>query len=86
MVSSVPDVKVVHVDKTCEFMVIACDGIWDCLENQNVVDLLRPKILEGKYTRLSELIEEIFDKILSKTKEELGNDNMTCIIVRMKPH
>jgi len=75
----------VNVDASTEFMVIACDGIWDCLDNQQVVDLLRPKVVGNNYTRLSQLAEEVFDKILSKTKEEFGNDNMTCIIVKFKP-
>lgn len=73
------------VDASTEFMVIACDGIWDCLDNQQVVDILRPKVIGNNYKRLSQLVEEVFDRILSKSKEELGNDNMTCIIVKFKP-
>jgi len=75
----------VSVDASTEFMVIACDGIWDCLDNQQVVDILRPKVIGNNYKRLSQLVEEVFDRILSKSKEELGNDNMTCIIVKFKP-
>lgn len=84
MVIAYPDVKQVAIDTSTEFMVIACDGIWDCLENQNLVQILRTRIMERKYTRLSQIIEDLFEKILAKSKEELGNDNMTCIIVKFK--
>jgi len=48
MVTAWPDVKELSLDASTEFMVIACDGIWDCLENQQLVDILRPKILANK--------------------------------------
>jgi protein phosphatase 2C family protein 2/3 len=38
MVIALPDVKQVVIDSSCEFMIIACDGIWDCLENQQIID------------------------------------------------
>jgi len=84
MVIAWPDVKQVCIDPSCEFMIIACDGIWDCLENQQIIDQYRERILSNQYNRLSEVVEEIFENILAKNKEEFGNDNMTCIIVKFK--
>jgi len=84
MVICAPDVKQITFDSTCEFMVIACDGIWDCVDNQTCIDRLRDRLINNRYKRLSELIEELFDGILSKTKEEVGNDNMTCILIKFK--
>ena len=30
-----------------EFVVLACDGIWDVLTSQEVIDFIRPKLAEG---------------------------------------
>lgn len=47
MVIALPDVKQVCIDASCEFMIIACDGIWDCLENQQIIDQQRSRILSN---------------------------------------
>ena len=31
MITCVPEIKVEKISKSSEFLVIACDGIWDCL-------------------------------------------------------
>jgi protein phosphatase 1G len=33
MITVVPEIKVVKMAKGNEFIVIACDGIWDCLSS-----------------------------------------------------
>ena len=30
-VSCVPEIKTHPIDDSCKFLIIACDGIWDCL-------------------------------------------------------
>lgn len=40
MVLWTPDVKIQTIDKDTEFMIIACDGIWDCMTNQEAVDFI----------------------------------------------
>ena len=30
-----------------EFLIFACDGIWDCKTNQEAIDFVRPRLLEG---------------------------------------
>ena len=40
MVLWTPDIKIETIDKDTEFMIIACDGIWDCMTNQEAVDFI----------------------------------------------
>lgn len=41
MISSEPDVNCYDLKCTDEFVIIACDGIWDCVTCQHAVDYLR---------------------------------------------
>ena len=46
--SAVPEVTVTPMNENQEFIVLACDGIWDVLTSQEVVDFIRPKLAEGQ--------------------------------------
>ena len=64
---------------------MACDGIWDCLSNEECVeDLLNNYIKkqkkEGK--ELSHAVELLLDEILApNTEEGIGTDNMTAVLI-----
>lgn len=45
---AMPDVIVREITYDCEFLLLACDGIWDVLSNQEVVDFCRDRIAAGK--------------------------------------
>ncbi|CCU97351.1 unnamed protein product [Malassezia sympodialis ATCC 42132] len=66
-----------------EFLVLACDGIWDCLSNQQVVDLVRRGVAQGK--ELDVITEDIIDRCLAPDAEVggIGCDNMTLLIVAL---
>ena len=40
MVTAFPDLKVESLSNDCEFMIIACDGIWDCMSSQEAVQYI----------------------------------------------
>ena len=57
-------------------------GIWDCLNSQQVVDIVRRQVAEGK--ELSEICELICDHCLApdtSSGADIGSDNMTILIV-----
>lgn len=37
-VSAVPEIKIHQITSQAEFLIIACDGIWDCMTSQEAVD------------------------------------------------
>lgn len=37
-----PDTRTLLVDQHCEFLILASDGLWDKVENQEAVDIARP--------------------------------------------
>ena len=85
MITAEPDVKVVRLEASDEFLLLACDGVWDVMTSQQCVDFVRERIAKGM--ALEEIVSEIFDACISedpKTTGGLGGDNMTAIIVRLK--
>uniref|UniRef100_A0A8C9V9K4 Protein phosphatase 1G n=1 Tax=Scleropages formosus TaxID=113540 RepID=A0A8C9V9K4_SCLFO len=91
MISAKPDVKVLTLNDDHEFMVIACDGIWNVMSSQEVVDFVSERIKpgeDGKVRALSSIVEELLDHCLAPdtSGDGTGCDNMTCIIVTFAPH
>ena len=73
-----------------EFLVLACDGVFDCISSQQLVDFVRVRVTAIGSSRkdedvvLSKVISELFDSIISldpKKNRGVGTDNMSCIIV-----
>lgn len=90
MISAMPDVKVLTLNEDHDFMVIACDGIWNVLSSQEVVDFISERTKPdqtGKARALSSIVEELLDHCLAPdtSGDGTGCDNMTCIIVTFKP-
>uniref|UniRef100_A0A3B4GGA7 Protein phosphatase 1G n=1 Tax=Pundamilia nyererei TaxID=303518 RepID=A0A3B4GGA7_9CICH len=91
MISAMPDVKVLTLNEDHDFMVIACDGIWNVLSSQEVVDFISEKIKpdqNGKTRALSSIVEELLDHCLAPdtSGDGTGCDNMTCVIVTFRAH
>ncbi|CAI5738640.1 unnamed protein product [Peronospora destructor] len=61
-VSAEPDIKVHKIDKTEEFLVLACDGIWDVMSNDKVCDYIRQLMNKGE-TDLKLIAGEILDTV-----------------------
>ena len=40
MITVVPEIKKERVTNETSFLVLACDGIWDCLSSQECVDFV----------------------------------------------
>lgn len=58
MISALPDIKKITVSPKDEFMVLACDGIWNSLSSEEVVDFIRTRIVKGE-TKMSAICEEV---------------------------
>jgi protein phosphatase 1G len=62
IITSYPDITKRDL-KEVDFIVIACDGVWDCKSSQEVVDYIYKRI--DKQNKLSSIVEELFDEILA---------------------
>ena len=66
MISPVPDIRRLTVDPATDpFMVLACDGIWNSMTSQEVVDFVRermpeePEDAEEDSKKLASICEEV---------------------------
>jgi serine/threonine protein phosphatase PrpC len=48
MVSPLPDLVVAELTSDDEFLVMACDGIWNSMTSQEVVDFVRVRLSQGE--------------------------------------
>lgn len=83
IVTALPDVVVHEITDDDEFVVLACDGIWDCKTSQQVIEFVRRGIVAG--TSLEKIAENLMDNCIASDTETtgLGCDNMTVCIVAL---
>ena len=43
-ITVVPEIERQPLNQDCEFLVIACDGIWDCLTSQECAELVHENL------------------------------------------
>ena len=87
MITANPDIKKEDYEKDIDFVIIGCDGIWDCLKNQEACDFVTKRLKDDPKIKISKIIEEMMDTILAKdlyNETGVGCDNMTCVVIVFK--
>lgn len=81
IVTAFPDVEEHDLTDEDEFLVLACDGIWDCQSSQAVVEFVRRGIAAKQ--DLDKICENMMDNCLASNSETggVGCDNMTMCII-----
>ncbi|KAL1639622.1 Protein phosphatase 2C 2 [Diplodia intermedia] len=83
IVTAFPDVTVHEITDDDEFLVIACDGIWDCQSSQAVIEFVRRGIAAKQ--ELQDICENMMDNCLASNSDTggVGCDNMTITIIAL---
>ncbi|KAG0634236.1 phosphatase 2C-like domain-containing protein [Tuber brumale] len=83
MVTAFPDVVIHEVSDDDEFLVIACDGIWECQSSQAVIEFVRRGIAAKQ--ELHTICENMMDQCLDSrgVTGGVGQDNMTMTVVAL---
>jgi protein phosphatase 1G len=93
MICATPDVQVFMRETGDDFFVIACDGVWDVMGSQDVVDFVRDRLPDANRDNLnlppdpkvlSAIMEDLLDNCISPDLAKtggLGGDNMTALVV-----
>lgn len=82
-ITSFPDIfKVPRQD--LYFMIMGCDGIWECKTSEQMTSWIASKL--EKRVPLGKILEGLLDDMVAKTsKDDLGTDNMSSILVKFDP-
>ncbi|GJN39234.1 hypothetical protein PR202_gb28339 [Eleusine coracana subsp. coracana] len=67
-----PEIKEEKVDSSLEFLILASDGLWDVVTNEEAVAMVRP-IIDS---------EQAAKKLLQEASQRGSADNITCVVVR----
>ena len=87
MITANPDIRVVDFSNDIDFVIIGCDGIWDCLDNQQACDFVAKRLKDNPDIQISKIVEEMMDSIVATdlyNETGIGCDNMTCIVIVFK--
>lgn len=83
-----PEIKKVPRQANDQFIMMACDGIWDCVTSEEGIQQMREALTKRKATeQISASIEGLFDRIIATdilASGGVGTDNMTCILIEIK--
>jgi len=80
VIVATPDVYTFKLSPN-DFFIVACDGIWDVLSNEEVVTSSKQGITDDD---LSKRVEMICDECLGDNMMLKGSDNITIMIVNLK--
>lgn len=81
IVTAYPDVDIKELTSDHEFMLLACDGIWDVLSNEEVLEFVRARIAQQISPEI--ICEQLMTRCLAPDCQMggLGCDNMTVVLV-----
>jgi protein phosphatase 1G len=84
IITAQPDVQRVSLTAEDTFFLLACDGVWDVMTNQEAVDFIHERLTAG--TKPSDAACALLDACLAadpKSARGVGCDNMTAIVVQL---
>ena len=82
-VIAVPEITKIELTNDIDFIIMGCDGVWDCVKRQLVCDFVDKEIKENPDKKLSDILKVIFERCVSQVSGVvIGTDNMSCIIVQ----
>lgn len=89
-----PDILFENRSQNDDFVIMGCDGIWECISNTGISEYIYDKennINNGnnsnknKELNLEKILEDLFERNIAKSdEEENGCDNMTAILIQFK--
>ncbi|CAH1438763.1 unnamed protein product [Lactuca virosa] len=78
-VISEPETKILQITHECEFLILASDGIWDTVSNQEAVDIIRPFCVGIEKSDLFSACK----KLVGLSTSRGSYDDMSVMIIRL---
>ena len=84
---NIPEIFVVDINSSEDFIIMGCDGIFDDLSNQEIVNaawLVYKNRGKEKNYDLNELTQEACDLVIKYALEKETTDNLSCIVIGLE--
>ena len=85
-VISYPEITKISNMENIDFIIMGCDGIWDCHpDKEKFCQEIKQIIKNNPEGKLSDILQQKFDEAISEINGvPIGTDNMSCIIIQFK--
>lgn len=86
IITAEPDIRKVTLQAEDKFFLLACDGVWDVMSNQDAIDFIHARLDQGMTP--CQASQALLDACLANDPKEargVGCDNMTVVVVMLPP-
>lgn len=85
IITAFPDVMIRKLEKSCRFLIIGCDGIWETVPASDICKMVWERVGKTDNANLVETCDFLLDRLIAKdTHDGTGCDNMSLIIVQFR--
>ncbi|CAD7956448.1 unnamed protein product [Amoebophrya sp. A120] len=86
-VSAEPEIRILPLHaSTDNYLVLGCDGVFELLKNQDVIDFVCETTRDGS-SSISQVVESLLDQCISPNllvTQGKGGDNVSAIVIRLE--
>lgn len=90
VVTAIPHVEVVELTDKEDYLLLACDGVWDVMQDQDAIDFVQKKMKafeqeHKEYTQeqLNKALEDASRELVFTAIDKKSMDNVTVMIVKL---
>ena len=66
MITCFPEVQEQEINSESKFIILACDGVWDVLKNDECVQFIESKLNEKQNAKISEICGDLLERCIEK--------------------
>ena len=84
VIISIPEIKYFDNTDKNDFILIFCDGVYEKLKNQDIIDCIWKEIKTKKFEDIHNMAGFTIEKLINKCMSQDSTDNLTVIMVCLK--
>jgi len=84
VISAEPDIFEIPLTEDLDFVILACDGVFDRLENDYIIDLVWAEVMKHTFPDIHTACEYMIHLIFRHSVQKLSYDNISIIFLAFK--
>jgi protein phosphatase 2C family protein 2/3 len=84
VIISIPEIKYFDNNDKNDFILIFCDGVYEKLKNQDIIDCIWDQIRNKKFSDIHNMAGYSIEKLINKCMQQDSTDNLTAIMICLK--